>query len=136
MGGRDSMRAWRGWIAGAAAALAACIAVGGGAAGGQSNVKAGGTYRVAFESAFGFTDGFDPTGEYYTFSWAIESNLMIRTLVGYNHVAGPAGNVLVPDIATSVPKPTDGGTTYTFHLKHGVKFGPPLNRQVTSADVL
>ena len=55
------------------------------------------------------TDGFDPTGEYYTFSWAIESNLMIRTLVGYNHVAGPAGNMLVPDIATAVPRPTDGG---------------------------
>jgi peptide/nickel transport system substrate-binding protein len=113
----------------------ATIAVSG-AAGGGSGPKPGGTYRVAFESAFGFTDGFDPTGEYYTFSWAIESNLMIRTLVGYNHVAGPAGNVLVPDIATSVPKPTNGGLTYTFRIKHGVKFGPPVNRQVTSADFL
>ena len=47
----------------------------------------------------------------------IYSNLLIRTLVGYNHVAGAAGNVIVPDIATSVPKPTNGGKTYTFHLK-------------------
>ena len=61
---------------------------------------------------------------------------MIRTLVGYDHVAGPAGNKLVPDIATTVPKPTDGGKTYTFHLKPGVKFGPPVNREVTSSDVL
>ena len=60
---------------------------------------------------------------------------MIRTLVGYNHVAGPAGNVLVPDLATSVPKPTGGGTTYAFHLKHGVRFGPPVGRAITSADV-
>ncbi len=90
-----------------------------------SGPKPGGTYRVAFEQAFGFTDGFDPTGEYYTYSFDIFSNLMIRTLVGYDHVAGPAGNVLVPDIATSVPKPTNGGKTYTFHLKQGVKFGPP-----------
>ncbi len=90
--------------------------------------KPGGVYRVAFEQSFGFTDGFDPTGEYYTYSWAIESNLMIRTLVGYDHVAGPAGNKLVPDLATTVPTPTDGGKTYTFHLKHGVKFGPPVSR--------
>ena len=79
---------------------------------------------------------FDPTGEYYTFSWAIQSNLMIRTLVGYDHVAGPAGNMLVPDLATAVPKPTDGGKTYTFHLKPGVKFGPPVTAPVTSNDVL
>src|SRR5262249_61604970 len=129
------MEAWGRWVAVAAVALAAGTEESGGADGDQAGGQRGGVYRVAFESAFGFTDAFDPTGEYYTFSWAIESNLMIRTLVGYNHVAGPAGNVLVPDIATSVPKPTDGGTTYTFHLKHGVKFGPPVNRQVTSADV-
>jgi peptide/nickel transport system substrate-binding protein len=96
----------------------------------------GGTYRVAFEQAFGFTDGFDPTGEYYIYSFDIFSNLMIRTLVGYDHVAGPAGNMLVPDLATSVPKPTNGGRTYTFHLKHGVRFGPPVNREVTSRDIL
>ena len=33
-----------------------------------------------------------------------------------------------PDIATSVPKPTNGGKTYTFHIKPGVKFSPPVNR--------
>ena len=66
----------------------------------------------------------------------IQSNLLVRTLLGYDHVAGPAGNKLVPDIATSVPAPTDGGKTYTFHLKRGVKFGPPVDREVTSKDVL
>ena len=49
---------------------------------------------------------------------------MVRTLVGYDHVAGPAGNKLVPDLATSVPAPTDGGKTYTFHLKHGRQVRP------------
>jgi peptide/nickel transport system substrate-binding protein len=96
----------------------------------------GGVYRVAFESAFPFTDNLDPTGEYYSVGEGILSNLLVRTLVGYNHVAGPAGNKLVPDLATSVPAPTDGGRTYTFHLKPGVRFGPPVDREVTSADVL
>ncbi len=118
------------------ALVAAAIATGSAAPAGASSPKPGGVYRVAFEQSFGFTDGFDPTGEYYTYSWAIESNLMIRTLVGYDHVAGPAGNELVPDIATAVPRPTGGGLTYTFHLKQGIRFGPPVNRAVTSKDVL
>ena len=45
------------------------------------------------------------------------------------------GNKLVPDLATTVPKPTNGGKTYTFKLKNGIKFGPPVNREITSADV-
>ena len=32
----------------------------------------------------------------------IYSNLLVRTLVGYNHVAGAAGNVVVPDLATNL----------------------------------
>jgi peptide/nickel transport system substrate-binding protein len=120
------------------AGLALVVASTGGAAAGTagSTPKKGGTYRLAFEHTFGFTDSFDPTGEYYGFSFNIFSNLMIRTLVGYDHVPGPAGNKVVPDIATTVPAPTDGGRTYTFHLKQGVKFGPPVDRAVTSKDVL
>jgi peptide/nickel transport system substrate-binding protein len=101
----------------------------------SSAVKAGGTYRVGWADNFGFTDGFDPTGEYLGDSWGIFSNLMVRTLVGYNHTSGPDGAKIVPDIAISVPKPTNGGKTYTFRLKSGVKFGPPVSRAVTSQDI-
>jgi len=94
----------------------------------------GGTYRVGLEGSFPFSDDFDPTGEYTTYGANIFSNLVLRTLVGYDHVAGAAGNKLVADIATAVPTPTDGGRTYTFHIKRGVKFGPPVGRQVTSRD--
>ena len=27
-----------------------------------------------------------------------------------------------------MPKPTNGGKTYTFHIKPGIKFSPPVNR--------
>jgi peptide/nickel transport system substrate-binding protein len=94
----------------------------------------GGTYRVGWESAFGFTDAFDPTGEYLADAQAIYGNLMLRNLVTYPHRSGAAGTKLVPDIATSLPKPTNRGKTYTFHLKTGVKFGPPVDRAVTSKD--
>ena len=82
-------RAWR--AAAIVVFVVGLVATGSLGASASSSPKAGGTYRVAFEQAFGFSDGFDPTGEYYTYSFAIESNLMIRTLVGYDHVAGRGG---------------------------------------------
>jgi len=94
----------------------------------------GGTYRVGWETAFGWTDSFDPTGEYLANAQTIYQNLMLRNLVQFNHVVGPAGNIVVPDLATSVPKPTNGGKTYTFHLKKGIRWGPPVNREITSND--
>jgi peptide/nickel transport system substrate-binding protein len=97
---------------------------------------AGGTFRVEWESSFNFTAGFDPTGEYLGEAWDLYSNLLIRTLVGYNHVEGPAGNVIVPDLATSLPTISKDKLTYTFKLKDGIKFGPPLNRAITSKDFL
>lgn len=97
--------------------------------------RTGGTYRVGWDSSFGFSDGFDPTGEYSAQAGGIYANLMLRTLIGYDHVAGPAGEKLVPDLATAVPRPTAGGTVYTFRLRRGVRFGPPVDRAVTSADV-
>ena len=54
----------------------------------------GGTYRVGWEQSFGFTDNFDPTGEYLGNAWGLYSNLMLRTLVGYKHLPGAAGNDL------------------------------------------
>jgi peptide/nickel transport system substrate-binding protein len=111
-------------------------ATGGSAASGKSDAaKAGGTYRVGWENAFGFTDAFDPTGEYLGDAFDVYSNLLVRTLVGYKHIPGAAGNRLVPDLATALPKPTNRGRTYTFHLKSGIKFAPPVNRDITSGDV-
>jgi peptide/nickel transport system substrate-binding protein len=110
-------------------------AIGSAAVGKSSSAKAGGTYRVGWEGSFGFTDAFDPTGEYLGNAWALYSNLLVRTLVGYNHVAGAPGNKLVPDLATSVPAATNGGKTYTFHLKSGIKFAPPVSREITSKDI-
>jgi peptide/nickel transport system substrate-binding protein len=116
-------------------AVAVGTTVGSAAPGKSDAAKAGGTYRVGWENAFGFTDAFDPTGEYLGDAFNVYTNLLVRTLAGYNHVGGVAGNRLVPDLATALPKPTNGGKTYTFHLKSGIKFAPPVNREITSADI-
>jgi len=118
-------------VGGAAVLLAAC----GSSSSSTSSGTRGGTYRVE-ATDFGFSNNFDPTGEYTTNAWGMYRGLLIRTLVGYKMIAGAAGNQLVPDLATSVPTATDGGLTWTFTLKSGVRYAPPVNRVITSHDIV
>jgi YVTN family beta-propeller protein len=43
-------------------------------------------------------------------------------LVGYRRAGGPAGDTLVPDLAQALPAPANGGLTYTFHLRPGIRY--------------
>lgn len=55
-------------------------------------------------------------------------------LLTWRAVGGQGGNQLVPDLAVGIPKPQDGGRTYVFTLRRGIRFS---NGQVlTPADVL
>ncbi len=55
--------------------------------------------------------------------------LVADGLVGYRHVGGIAGTTLMPDLATSIPRPTDGGLTYAFQLRDGLVYsdGSPIH---------
>ncbi len=107
---------------------------GGPAPTGQGKIQQGGIWNAEAED-FGFVGGFDPTGEYLGTAWAYFSNLLVRTLVTYPHQAGAAGAELVPDLAEDLPEVSDDGLTYTFTLKDGIEFGPPVSREITSADI-
>ena len=80
----------------------------------------GGTLRVVSP----FPPGTDPV----MFGSESVMNLTGDGLVGYRRVGGISGATLVPDLATSLPKPTDGGTTYTFQLRPGIVYstGAPV----------
>ena len=54
-------------------------------------------------------------------------------LVAFKRAGGTEGTKLVPDLATSVPKPTDGGKTYTFTLRKGIKFSD--GKELKASDV-
>ncbi len=43
--------------------------------------------------------------------------------------------VAVPLLASGPAVVSGGGKTVTVHIRHGVKYSPPVNREVTSADV-
>ncbi len=53
-------------------------------------------------------------------------------LTAFNQVSGLAGTQPVPDLATSLPEPTDGGRTYTFQLRPGIRYSN--GRQVQARD--
>ncbi len=44
------------------------------------------------------------------------------TLVRYRRASGTAGLQLVPDLAEALPQPTDGGRTYTFQVRRGIRY--------------
>jgi peptide/nickel transport system substrate-binding protein len=94
----------------------------------------GGTWRMETD-AFEWTGNFDPTGEYLGTFLGLYTNMLGRTLMGYQHMPDAAGNELVPDLASADPEISDDGLTYTYTLRDGVSFGPPVSRPVTSKDV-
>ena len=54
-------------------------------------------------------------------------------LVGFKRAGGTEGTKIVPDLATEVPKPTDGGKTYAFTVRKGIKFSN--GKELKASDV-
>jgi peptide/nickel transport system substrate-binding protein len=116
-----------GGVRGAAAVAALALAAAGcggssgqpaSSGGGSTTAHKGGTFTILANSAFGVAD---PAQNYTLQEW----QLLINThdgLAQFKRVGGVPGTKLVPDLATSLPKPTDGGKTYTFSIRRGIKF--------------
>src|SRR4051795_9309793 len=94
-----------------------------------ASAKKGGTLTML---ASGDVDNnLDPGYSYYQYDFILDNDLH-RTLYRYkpNDTTKPS-----PDLAAGEPQITNGGKSITIKIKQGVKFSPPVNREVTSADV-
>ena len=127
---------YAGLLAGVLALVAAGCGGGGGSKGGvqgaehtlaTSGAKKGGTITVL---SHGDVDNIDPGIAYYQFTYAI-TYVTQRPLLAYK----PNSIQPIPDLASSMPTVSKDGKTVTVHIKHGIRFSPPVNREVTSADV-
>jgi peptide/nickel transport system substrate-binding protein len=87
----------------------------------------GGTLTIL---SAGDVDHIDPGQAYYSFTYEITRPTQ-RTILGVK----PGTTELIPDLAASMPTVSKDGMTVTVHLKPGIRFSPPVNREVTSADV-
>ncbi|HEV3472118.1 MAG TPA: ABC transporter substrate-binding protein, partial [Actinomycetota bacterium] len=90
--------------------------------------KQGGS--VTFLAA-GDVDYLDPGQTYYTFGYMVHYAVN-RTLYGFKP---EDAETAVPDLAEGDPEVSEDNTQITVKIKKGVKFAPPVNREVTSKDI-
>ena len=95
----------------------------------------GGTLTFGLAGEWG--DTVDPGETYYGYSWDMLRNYA-RTLVMFKTEPGKAGLELTPDLATDLGTSSDGGKTWTYTLRDGVKFedGSPITAQDVKYAVL
>jgi YVTN family beta-propeller protein len=66
-------------------------------------------------------DTIDPARAFEDTSWATLS-MTNDGLTTFRRVGGVEGTQVVPDMALVLPTPTDGGRTYTFRLRQGIRY--------------
>ena len=90
----------------------------------------GGTLRISSESAPGSLDvqiNYDERGWPFT-------GMLYDGLVAFKKTSGEDSTTVVPDLAEALPEVRDGGRTYVFTLRRGVRFSN--GAEVTTKDVV
>ena len=100
--------------------------------GGGDGVR-GGTLRVLSEDDI---DALD-TAVIYTPQGVAIGRAYARSLYGYNLYGPPEKRAVpVPDIASGPAQVSADRRTYTFTLRPGVRYAPPVNREITAQDFI
>jgi peptide/nickel transport system substrate-binding protein len=80
----------------------------------------------------------DPLYQYEWLSWEVLRCCLTRTLMSYNgRPAEEGGSDLQPDLASAEPEVSVDGLTWTFRLREGLHYGPPLeDQEITAGDIV
>jgi peptide/nickel transport system substrate-binding protein len=81
---------------------------------------------------------FDPAKEYYQTSFELLKCCLLRTLYSTNGKAVEQhGSDLMPDLAAAAPQVSVDGLTWTFRIKQGVHYAPPMDQiEITAPDFI
>ena len=101
---------------------------GGTASGAPVQGKQGGKLTVLYAAD---VDNIDPSITYYQYGFNVAYSTQ-RPLYSYKPDDQTTPE---PDLAEGPAQISDGGKTVTVKIKQGIKFSPPVNREVTSKDV-
>ncbi len=73
------------------------------------------------------SDTFDPQEAYYNINWELYRCCLLRTLMSYKGVDTAEGGAAVfPDLAAADGQQSTDGLTWTFKIKPGIHYSPPL----------
>jgi oligopeptide transport system substrate-binding protein len=119
------------------AATFVVLAAGCGSSGGSSSPSSsaaaqptkGGVLAISYQDEPGTLDPALDWDDGWTVVYSLFSNFL-----KFKSGPGVDGTTLIPDMAQSLPQVSADGRVYTFKLKPGLKFAPPLNREVTAED--
>ena len=115
----------------ATALIAAGVLAGSASSASAASVQTGGTlYFITHAEQF---DHVDPARIYTGRDIAFFNSYLIRNLVSYKPVNGPAGSSLVPDLATNTGVPSNSAKTWKFTVRQGATWED--GSAVTCADV-
>jgi YVTN family beta-propeller protein len=89
----------------------------------------GGGTLTMFDPGAAFYQSVDPIGGPGLYFLSLTND----GLTAFKRVGGPEGGRIVPDLAVSIPEPTDSGKTYTFRLRTGIRYS--TGELVRAADV-
>jgi peptide/nickel transport system substrate-binding protein len=94
----------------------------------KSGVPVGGAARIIFVVPPGHPElTLDPQSDYTATTFALFRCCLGRTLLSYSgRPTEEGGATLRPDLAAAMPEVSGDGLTWTFRLKRGLRYGPPL----------
>ena len=104
---------------------------------GAEDIPRGGTLKTAL--VFGRPAVLDPhSPEAFLGTFELHRCCLSRTLVSYvGRPTEDGGTELRPDLAVELPEVSTDGLAWTFRLKTGIHYGPPLQGvTVTAADIV
>jgi peptide/nickel transport system substrate-binding protein len=96
----------------------------------RKRIPRGGTLRVTMvndPTPDAVPKGLDPQTTFSPDVYEVFRCCLLRTLLSYSgRPTGQGGALLRPDIAEALPQISTDGLTWTFRLKRGLRYGPPL----------
>ena len=92
------------------------------------------TIALAVPPPFGMVPTTDPQNDEAFRPQLVDKLTMTNDgLVDFKRVPGPDGETVVADLASALPTPTDGGLTYAFQLRPGIRYS--TGRPVRASDI-
>ena len=116
------------------ALLAAACDDGGDGGTGDGKPSRGVKRGTLFVYSHSDVDALDPGVAYAAFDFALLRGL-VRELYSFDtRVSGEGSLQPVPDLADGPYTLSDDGRTYTFRIRRGVRYAPPVDREVQAGD--